>query len=407
MKRLYLLLFLFPFVLCAQSNVSVGYAPTPPDGAGLPSLVPAATYPSYLEYLSLMEGLVRRYPDRCALETWGTLPSGRKIITLRLTDSIALNRPRPQVLCTAAMHGDETAGYWLLLRLAEHLLTNDRDQLLAGIDLYLNPLANPDGAFHTGNLSLRGATRGNAAGVDLNRNYPDPDDGAHPDGYNYQPETHIFMEAARNHSFDLALNIHGGAEVFNYPWDTFRDRHPDTDWWRRVSRDFAAHAQASSGRSGYFNDRHNGTTNGHDWYPIAGSRQDYMNYYHRCREATLEISNRKQFPAEDLPRLWSYISPALLGYLNEARLGLHGTVTDRATGRPLAARIQIPGHDRANSDVDTDGRYGNFYRYLAAGKYQVLFSAPGYVPMWQNVTISDGQRTELTVEMERLEVTRK
>jgi hypothetical protein len=132
-----------------------------------------------------------------------------------------------------------------------------------------------------------------------------------------------------------------------------------------------------------------------------------MNYYHRCREATLEVSNRKQFPAEDLPRLWSYVSPALLGYLNEARMGLHGIVTDRATGQALTARLQIPGYDRANSDVLTDGRYGDFYRYLAAGKYQVLFSAPGYVPLWQNVTIQDGQRTELRVELERLETARR
>lgn len=407
MKRLILLFFLFPLVLFAQSDVSVGYAKAPVGGIGLPGLVPPAAYPSYLEYIALMEGLARRYPDRCALESWGTLPSGRQILTLRLSDSISVNRPRPQVLCTAAMHGDETAGYWLLLRLAEHLLTNDRNHLLADLDLYLNPLANPDGAFRAGNLSLSGATRGNAAGVDLNRNYPDPDDGAHPDGYNYQPETNIFMQAAREHSFDLAINIHGGAEVFNYPWDTYRDRHPDTEWWQRVSRDFASRAQAASNRSGYFNDRRNGITNGHDWYPIAGSRQDYMNYYHRCREATLEVSNRKQFPAEDLPRLWSYVSPALLGFLGEARLGLHGIVTDRATGRPLPARIQIPGHDRTNSDVVADGRYGNFYRYLAAGQYQVLFSAPGYVPMWQNVTVADGQRTDLVVEMERLEATRK
>jgi len=395
MKQLVLLLLLFPFVLVAQTT-------TPPR-----RLVPVAAYPTYLKYVEVMEGLARRYPDRCTLETWGTLPSGRKILALRLTDSIAVERPRPQVLCTAAMHGDETAGYWLLLRLAEQLLSDDHSHLLTDLDVYLNPLANPDGAYHGGNQSLRGAIRGNGAGVDLNRNYPDPDDGAHPDGYRYQPETDIFMSVAREHNFDLAINIHGGAEVFNYPWDTYRDRHPDTEWWRRVGREFADRAQSASGSGGYFKDRHNGTTNGHDWYPIAGSRQDYMNYYHRCREATLEVSNRKKFPAEDLPLLWRYVSPALTGYLNEARLGLHGTVTDRATGQPLNARIQIPGHDRANSDVYTDRRYGDFYRYLAAGQYQVLFSAPGYVPMWESVTIVDGQRTTLVVKLERLEVTRK
>lgn len=353
-----------------------------------------------------MRGLANRYPDHCTLERWGTLPSGRQILALRVTDLGASNQARPQVLCSATMHGDETAGYWLLLKLAEHLITTNPGNILKDLDIFINPLANPDGAFRRGNENLRSATRGNAANVDLNRNYPDPDDGPHPDGHDYQPETKIFMRAAREHSFDLAINLHGGAEVFNYPWDTYRDRHPDTEWWRRISRDFASRAQTASGRGGYFNDRHNGVTNGHDWYPISGSRQDYMNYYHRCREATLEVSNRKHFPAEDLSQLWSWVSPALLGFINEARLGLHGSVTDRETGKPVAAQLSIPGHDRSNSDVFADGNFGNLYRYLAEGEYQVLFSAPGYVPQWRNVAITDGHRTNVLVELERLEAKR-
>ena len=371
------------------------------------SLVPEAAYPSYPEYEAIMRGLTLRYPENCALEVWGTLPSGHRILTLRITNQVAKAEARPQVLCSATMHGDETAGYWLLLKLADHLLSENPGNILQDLDIFINPLANPDGAFRRGDASLRGASRGNAANVDLNRNYPDPDDGPHPDDHDYQPETEIFMRAAREHSFDLAINLHGGAEVFNYPWDTYRNRHPDNDWWQRISRDFASRAQTASRRNGYFNDRHNGVTNGHDWYPVAGSRQDYMNYYHRCREATLEVSNRKHFPAQDLPDLWNWVSPALIGFINEGRLGLHGVVTDRETGRPLAAQLSIPGHDRANSDIFADGAYGNFHRYLAKGDYQVLFSAPGYVPQWRNVSIRDGQRTNLKVSLEQLEPTRK
>jgi hypothetical protein len=405
------LLFLFvvlPCLVCAQATTFPFGQPTSvaQEARFLPPLVPVNAYPSYQQYLAVMTGLAKRYPNRCALEVWGTLPSGRQIITLRLSDNIKEARPRPQVLCTAAMHGDETAGYWLLLRLAEHLLTDKAGKLLAELDVYINPLANPDGAYYRSEENIRSAIRGNANNVDLNRNYPDPDDGAHPDGFAYQPETEIFMRAAREHSFDLALNIHGGAEVFNYPWDTYRDRHPDTEWWRRISRDFASRAQTASGRSSYFNDRQNGITNGHDWYPIAGSRQDYMNYYHHCREATIEVSNAKIYPAEDLAELWKAISPALLGYLDEARYGLHGRVVDRATGAPIPAHVEIPDHDRANSNVYADATFGSFYRYLAAGGYQVLFSAPGYVPQWRAVSIADGRKTEVSVRLERMEAKR-
>lgn len=403
MKWFLFLFLLLPFTGQAQFP---GIAP-PRQAERLPALVPAATYPSYPEYIYLMQAMARHYPERCALEDWGTLPSGRRILTLRITENIALPANRPQVLFTATMHGDETAGYWLLLRLAEYLLTEEATGLLADVDVYINPLANPDGAFRLGDHSLDGASRGNAAGVDLNRNYPDPDDGPHPDGFGYQPETNIFIEAAAKHSFDLSLNLHGGAEVFNYPWDTYHNRHPDTEWWQRISRDFASRAQTASGRSNYFRDRQNGVTNGHDWYPISGSRQDYMNYYHRCREATLEVSNRKQFPAEKLPELWKFVGPALRGFLNEARYGLHGSVRDRATGQPISALVQVPGHDMHNSDIFADPSHGNFHRYLAGGEYQVLFSAPGYVPQWQTVTVKDGQRTALSIELERLEPTRK
>jgi len=408
MRRIIYLLFLLPTWGFAQTApVAASAVLTTPVPTEQFPLTPAAAYPSYHQYVAIMRGLAERYPDRCALENWGTLPSGREILTLRITRDVAMATGRPQVLCTAAMHGNETAGYWLLLRLAEHLLTDDTGGLLAEVDVFINPLANPDGAYRRSDESLLGASRGNRIGVDLNRNYPDPDDGAHPDGYDYQPETEIFMRAAHNHGFDLALNLHGGAEVFNYPWDTYRERHADTNWWRRVSREFAGRAQAASGRSSYFNDRHNGTTNGHDWYPIAGSRQDYMNYYHRCREATIEVSNEKQYPARRLPQLWSSLSPALLGYINEARYGLTGTVVDRQSRSVVAASVEIPNHDAANSSVFADKHYGNFHRYLAGGEYQVLFSAPGYVPQWRSITVKNGVRTEVLVELERLDATGK
>ncbi|MBB4078278.1 hypothetical protein GGR28_000879 [Lewinella aquimaris] len=365
-------------------------------------LVPEDAYPTYDHYERIMYELARRHPDRCRVEVWGTLPSGRKILALKMTQGVQYERARPQVLCTAAMHGDELAGYWVLLRLAEDLLTNDRGGLLREAVLYINPLANPDGAYAGGDHSLANSRRGNALGVDLNRNYPDPDDGQFPDGNDHQPETRIFMRAAAHHGFDLAINFHGGAELFNYPWDTYRSRHPDTDWWRSVSREFALTAQRDSQNGNYFKDRANGVTNGHDWYPIAGSRQDYMNYYHHTREATVEITNVKRFPARELPELWTSIRGALLNYLNEARYGVHGIVTDRITGKPLRAHITIPGHDEMRSSVYSEWRTGDFYRYLAPGTYRMLISASGYRTRQVIVTLRDKERYSLEVALERI-----
>jgi hypothetical protein len=364
-------------------------------------IIPRAAYPTYDLYERLMYRMAARYPENCRVEEWGRLPSGRKILALRITRDVARGQvARPQVLCTAAMHGDELAGYWVLLRLAEDLLTRNPGGLIDDIDFYINPLANPDGAYRAGNQTLAGARRGNARGVDLNRNYPDPDDGRYPDGNDHQPETRIFMRAAEDHDFDLAINFHGGAELFNYPWDTFRARHPDTDWWRRISREFAHRAQRDSPDGTYFKDRANGVTNGHDWYPIAGSRQDYMNYYHRTREATVEITNAKRFAADGLPELWTSLRGALLGFLAEARYGVHGIVTDRLTGLPVRAHVSIPGHDETHSSVYSSHATGDFYRYLAPGSYRLLVSAPGYRSRTLIVAVRDKQCTRVKLSLE-------
>jgi len=66
------------------------------------------------------------------------------------------------VFIMASIHGDEPAGTPLVRRLAEHLARNPA--LLKGRRVLILPVANPDGLHHR--------TRGNARGVDLNRNFP-------------------------------------------------------------------------------------------------------------------------------------------------------------------------------------------------------------------------------------------
>ena len=65
-------------------------------------------------------------------------------------------------LIIGTIHGDEAAGTPLVRRLARHL--EDNRHLLQGRTVVLVPTANPDGKA--------AVTRGNARGVDLNRNFP-------------------------------------------------------------------------------------------------------------------------------------------------------------------------------------------------------------------------------------------
>ena len=168
-----------------------------------------------------------------------------------------------------------------MLRLIDELLTAEGfpevDNIRNNVDLFICPNANPDGTYRKGNHTINGATRSNALGIDLNRNYPDCVEGNHPDDKNYALETELFMKFADEYQFTISANYHGGAEVVNYPWDNSTTRHVDDDWWQMISRQYADLAQAEN--PDYMIDRENGVTNGADWYMINGSRQDYMNYY--------------------------------------------------------------------------------------------------------------------------------
>ena len=76
----------------------------------------------------------------------------------RLIDAYEVGDPQSTVreLVVGCIHGDETAGIAIARRL-ERLSP-------FGVDLWIVPLLNPDGAA--------AGTRGNAHGVDLNRNFP-------------------------------------------------------------------------------------------------------------------------------------------------------------------------------------------------------------------------------------------
>jgi len=395
--------------------LSAGYKPTllmPPslqhpnqpmmDVADIKAVNDWNTYPTYAAYIAMMQQFAANYPNLCTIHTIGTLSSGRQILAARINNGSPVGKP--EFLYTSSIHGDETTGYVLMLRLIDYLLQNYGSdpvitQLVNSVDIWINPLANPDGTYYGGNNTVNGAIRGNANNIDLNRNYADPEDGQHPDGNAWQPETVHFMQFGEDRNFSMSANFHGGAEVLNYPWDTWSRLHADNNWWIYVCREYAdtAHIHAPSG---YLSDFDNGITNGYAWYTISGGRQDYMNYFEQCREVTIEISNIKLLPASQLPALWEYNYRSLINYMEQAMFGFHGIVTDTLTGEPIEARVDIIGHDLDNSFVRTSLPGGNYSRPVKAGTYDLTFSAEGYYSKTiSNLTIGDKQTITLDVEL--------
>ncbi len=359
------------------------------------------TYPTYETYVDLMYQFATDYPDICSVTCMGYSVEGREIIVAKITDNLDLAEDEPEFFYTGQMHGNELVTFIMLLRLIDYLTenygTNDRvTNIVDNIELYINPLSNPDGTYAGGNNTVWDATRNNANSVDLNRNYPDPEDGPHPDGNEYQPETILMMDFADEHNLVLSSNLHSGAEVVNYPWDTWAQLSADDDWWQDVCHTYAdtVHIHAPPDYMNLFN---NGITNGYAWYTINGGRQDYMNYFHHCREMTLELSDVSLLPENELDAHWNYNRQSFLLYMEECLYGVRGLVTN-SNGEPLRAKVTTLDHDIDNSEIYSDGEFGNYHRMLYPGVYDLEFHSYGYVPqIIENITVVDNNITFLDV----------
>ena len=360
-------------------------------------------YPTYEAYESMMQAFAAEHPERCTYFELGTLDSGRKLMFCRINNGQPDGKPK--FLYTSTMHGDETTGFMLLLRLIDELCSSNNDRivnLVNNLDIFICPNTNPDGTYYTGNQSVDGARRKNANNIDLNRHYPDFDKGPHPDNdWCYQNETQWLMDLAQTYHFTMAANFHGGSEVLNYPWDTHPSLHADDEWWKLVCHEYAD--QCHEWNPSYMNMPHqhadNGIINGYQWYTISGSRQDYMNYYAQCREVTIECSNSYTPNPSQMPTFWNYNHNSMLSYMEQCLNGIHGTITDATTGEAVEATVSIVEHDHHGSEVSSHLPAGDYHRPIKGGTYAVTYSAYGYEAQTISVTVSDNQAVTQNVQL--------
>ena len=88
------------------------------------------------------------------------LPAGRSVQDRPVT-AMAIGSGDQCVMFIGGIHGNEPAGVGLCQQLTAYLAAHD--ELLYGLKVIIVPAANPDG--------LAACTRGNARGVDINRNF--------------------------------------------------------------------------------------------------------------------------------------------------------------------------------------------------------------------------------------------
>jgi len=189
-------------------------------------------YQSARTITAFVECLSRQNPGRATLINIGTSTEGRKLNVLRLSSG----RGKPAIFIDGGIHARE----WISPATATYLakqLSEKKSALLAAFDVYILPLANPDGYEYSRTKDrlwrkTRSTPRlGRCAGVDLNRNF----------GYKWggkgsskkhcsevyrgprafsEPESRALRDfiLARRKDIKMYLTLHSYGQMILYPW---------------------------------------------------------------------------------------------------------------------------------------------------------------------------------------------
>nr|UPI76695.1 M14 metal carboxypeptidase 18 [Antheraea yamamai] len=185
--------------------------------------------------------------------------------------------------------------------------------------------------------------------------------------------------------FVLSGNLHGGAIVASYPYDDLNSgkdcceesRTPDDVLFKYLANTYASrHADMRAGdkcKPENFK-KSFGVTNGANWYSVQGGMQDFNYLNSNCFEVTFELSCCKYPKAAELPYFWRINKEPLIAFMEQTNIGIQGVVLDDSGAPVKNAEISVEG---INHPVKTT-EYGNFWRLLLPGQYNVTAFAAGY-----------------------------
>ncbi|XP_069545682.1 carboxypeptidase D [Brachyistius frenatus] len=374
------------------------------------------TYNKYYNYVDLtarLQSLAQKYPHVANLSSVGRSVRGRELWVVRITEDPNTDKPgKPKFKYVGNMHGDETVSRQVLVYLVEYLLTRYGEEariteLVNSTDIYIMPSMNPDGfeKSEEGNCGGEREGRNNANDVDLNRSFPDQyaETTVHASSI---PEVMAVIRWIREKKFVLSGNLHGGTVVASYPFDDSASHQQqghysqseDDSLFRHLALVYSQNnPKMKTGQpecldsiDETFKD---GITNGAQWYDVTGGMQDYNYLYGNCLEITMELSCCKYPLAAELHNEWDLNRESLLAYMEKVHIGVRGYVKEAVSGVALSNVNIVVAGIRHNL---TTANYGDYYRLLLPGTYNITAVAPGYISMTVNsVQVIEGKATEL------------
>lgn len=274
---------------------------------------------------------------------------GRSVLGQPLSVFTLGSQVGPRVLLTSLVHGTEVVGGVALAHSVERLID---EGLHHGASFTVMPVVNPDALdenvrrVRTGRIASR---RGNARGVDLNRNFPvqsavrsrHPMAGStHPLSPYFmgqhalsEPESRAVCDVADACVPHVSLSFHSFGERILYPYAHTKRMHPRAADYERLGRawndaiDTPYRVQSSA-----------------SWYPVDGDLDDHLDARFGTLAMTCEVGNldRRLLHPSRLVNPFSWMNP-LDAERDASRVAtgvaamVRRVVLDDATALPLAA----------------------------------------------------------------------
>mmetsp|Transcript_9515 Transcript_9515/g.11036 ORF Transcript_9515/g.11036 Transcript_9515/m.11036 type:complete len:553 (+) Transcript_9515:372-2030(+) len=308
---------------------------------------------------------------------------------------------KPYFKYEANMHGNEPLGREMMRHLAEYLCAewekSDGDKkaqkMLKGMHVAFLMSMNPDGFAMD--------SRGNANRVDLNRAFWDPwkDKDKKDHEEKRALEAQAVMKWARKQHFVGGATLHEGENLVNYPWDGHESRSnraayfaaPDDGAFIKAALEYSLRVNVFKN-----NPLHKrGITNGAQWYPVYNGMQDWMYVKTGCMQLTIEMNKQKWPSISQVPDLFEQQRDALIAFPYAFGFdSVRGYIRD-GEGNPLEGVVVWDG---SFMEVPSS-RFGDYYRYLEAGRHKLTASVPGYKNVTKTVRVPEHGGVEVDFTM--------
>jgi len=325
-------------------------------------LIPPGYY-SYEQIISIADSLATAFPSICKKVVWGTSVGGRQLAVLKISKNVDQDEAEAEILFDGGIHGDEIGGSENLIRYARDLCTGyginpTYTGLIDSREIWLYLMVNPDGRV---NMS-----RYNNNGIDCNRDFGYMwDTGVTTPGAFSQIESQSLRNCMLDNQFVVYTDYHSGSEIIAYPW-SYRSQSP-ADVWQINQL-----AGIYSSVSGYSNLLYGQGYN--IMYPINGSTKDFSYGALGNIGWSIEISNSKQPPVNQISLFYNDNVPAMTEMIQRCGWGMEGIVTDSVTETPVRATTWINNY----YPVNTDPLVGDYHKYILPGFYTLKVTANGY-----------------------------